>query len=176
MSQVEHSEAVVRLFSQHQRWLSGYLMALTGNANDAEDVFQEVCVVMWQEHEKFEIGTNFVSWLSTIAYHQVQKFWRERKNHRNFLRQGVLSQLADCMTQDVELQESRRQALGFCLKKLPESDRNLVHHRYSDRKITAKATARELERPVGSVYKALNRIRKTLLECVSRKLNTEGVV
>ena len=71
MSHVEHSESVVRLFSQHQRWLYGYLMALTGNPNDADDVFQEVCVVMWQQHEKFELGTNFVSWLSVIAYHPV---------------------------------------------------------------------------------------------------------
>ena len=176
MSQVEHSEAVVRLFSQHQRWLYGYLMALLGNANDAEDVFQEVCVVMWQEHEKFEIGTNFVSWLSVIAYHQVQKFWRLRKRNRNFLNQEILEQIAESMPTNQELHQARRKALSDCLQILAEPDRELVRHRYSDRKISTKATAKELGRPTGTVYKALSRIRKSLFDCVNRKLTAEGMV
>ena len=175
MSQVGHSEAVVRLFSQHQRWLYGYLMALLGDANDTEDVFQEVCVVMWKEHEKFELGTNFVSWLSVIAYHQVQKFWRDRKKSRRFLSMEVLDQIAQSMPENFEVLEDRRKALRNCLEKLPESDRHLVRHRYSDRKLTAKATANELGRPSATVYKALNRIRRTLFECVNRSV-TEGAV
>ncbi len=175
MSEVEHSEAVVRLFSQHQRWLYGYLTALTGNAADADDVFQEVCVVMWQQHGKFEVGSHFVSWLSVIAYHQVQKFWRERKRNRNFLCDDVIKQIAESVPEDAELSESRRQALGKCLQKLTDNDRQLVQHRYSDRKTTSKAAAAELGRPAASVYKALNRIRKTLFECVSQKLNAEGL-
>ncbi len=68
---VNHSESVLRLYTQHQRWLYGYLTAILGNPNDAEDVMQEFSVVMWQQHEKFQLGTNFVSWLSVIAYHHA---------------------------------------------------------------------------------------------------------
>lgn len=174
MNQIEHSEAVVRLFSQHQRWLYGYLTALLGDANDAEDVFQEVCVVMWQEHEKFQIGTNFVSWLSVIAYHQVQKFWRDRKKERRFLNMNILGQIAQAMPENYEIQEDRRKALATCLQKLPESDRALIQHRYSERKLTIKATADELGRPSATVYKALNRIRRLLFDCVNRRV-TEGM-
>ena len=150
-------------------------MALLGDANDTEDVFQEVCVVMWQEHEKFQIGTNFVSWLSVIAYHQVQKFWRDRKRSKPLVNPDVLSQIAEEMPSGFEAHEERRRALNTCLQKLPESDRALIRHRYSDRKTTTKQTATELGRPTGTVYKALNRIRKSLYDCVSRSM-TEGTV
>ena len=60
-------------------------MSLLGNPNDAEDVLQEVSVVLWKDQHKFELGTNFTAWLSVIAYHQVQKFWRNKKRDQIFL-------------------------------------------------------------------------------------------
>lgn len=173
MSQVEHSEAMVRLFSQHQRWLYGYLLALLGNPSDAEDVLQEVCVVLWQEHEKFQLGSNFVSWLSVIAYHQVQRFWRQRKRQRNYLSESVCQQLAQSIPEDFELFEARRKALHGCLRRLSADDRQLIQVRYSDRQMSIKNVANELGRPVATVYKALRRIRKNLFDCVNRRLATE---
>ncbi len=108
-SEVQHSEAVVRLYSQHQRWLFGYLMTLLGNPEDAEDVMQEVSVVMWREHQNFELGTNFTGWLSVIAYHQVQKFWRQRKKKATYLDVAVIEQLASVITKDREVVDIRRQ-------------------------------------------------------------------
>ena len=174
MSQVEHSEVVVRLFSQHQRWLYGYLMALTGNPNDADDVFQEVCVVMWQQHEKFEVGTNFVSWLSVIAYHQAQKFWREKKRKNHHLSPDLIEQLAEALPNEFDIMEDRRKALSSCIKRLSDVDRQLLSHRYAAKKTTAKTTASQLGRTTASVYKSLNRIRRSLFECVNRRLSSEG--
>lgn len=173
-SAAEHSEAVMRLFAKHQRRLFGYLMALVGDANDADDVYQEVCVVVWQKHQEFELGTNFVSWVSVIAYHQTQKYWRQRKRARSYLSTSVLGQLAENVNEDAELTEFRRQALRGCIAGLVEKDRDLVSMCYGDRKVTMKEVAKELGRPAGSVYKALNRIRKRLLDCVSRKIASEG--
>ena len=174
MNQVEHSEAVVRLFSQHQRWLYGYLMALMGNPNDADDVFQEVCVVMWQQHEKFEVGTNFVSWLSVIAYHQVQKYWRDKKKKNNYLGSDLLDQLAESLPKEFDVMEDRRKALSSCIQKLSDIDRKLLSHRYANKKTTAKNTASELGRTTASIYKSLNRIRRSLFECVNRRLSAES--
>ena len=165
----------MRLFSQHQRWLYGYLMALLGDANDADEVMQEVCVVMWQQHEKFELGSNFVSWLSVIAYHQVQKFWRDRKRRTIFLGSDVVEQLAEGVPEEYELLEARRRALAECIEQLRESDRQLVHCCYADRKTTARAAARQLGRPEGTVYKALNRIRRRLLDCINYRVSMEGL-
>jgi RNA polymerase sigma-70 factor (ECF subfamily) len=172
---VDHSESVMRLYSQHQRWLFGYLTSLLGSPNDAEDVMQEVCVVMWQQHEKFKIGTSFVSWLSVIAYHQVQKFWREKKKRRGVLNLEMIDQLSAQMAQDFDLLEARRRALTDCVGRLHESDRELVSHCYGSRKRSAKTVAEQLGRPTNTVYKALKRIRKSLFECITRQVSAEGI-
>lgn len=149
-------------------------MALTGNPNDADDVFQEVCVVMWQQHEKFEVGTNFVSWLSVIAYHQVQKYWRNKKKKTHVLSSELVEQLSENLPQEFDLMEARRKALSTCVQKLSDMDRKLLSHRYAEKKTTAKIAARDLGRTTSSVYKALNRIRRSLFECVNRRLAAEA--
>ena len=57
---------------------------------------------------------------------------------------------------------SRRDALRGCLKKLPENDRHLVDRCYGDSRQSFKTAAEELGRPINTVYKALNRIRRAL--------------
>ncbi len=171
---VEQSEAILRLFAQHQRWLFGYLTALLGSAADADDVFQEVCVIMWREHEKFEVGSNFVSWLSVIAYHQVQRYWREQKKARRTLGDQNLERLAEELPQHHEVMESRRWALPDCLGKLQETDRQLLRECYGERNVTARQVAQETGRPENTVYKALQRIRKSLHQCIDRAIAAES--
>jgi RNA polymerase sigma-70 factor (ECF subfamily) len=176
-SEVQHSEAVVRLYSQHQRWLFGYLMTLLGNPEDAEDVMQEVSVVMWREHQNFELGTNFTGWLSVIAYHQVQKFWRQRKKKATYLDVAVIEQLASVITKDREVVDIRRQFLGECLEALPTKERDLVQSVYSSEgagKIRRHAAEAGVDE--AGFYRALARIRKSLFNCVQRKLAAEGIV
>ncbi len=176
-SEAQHSEAVVRLYSQHQRWLFGYLMTLLGNPEDAEDVMQEVSVVMWREHQNFELGTNFTGWLSVIAYHQVQKFWRQRKKKATYLDVAVIEQLASVVTKDREVVDIRRQFLGECLETLPAKERDLVQSVYSSEgagKIRRHAAQAGVDE--AGFYRALARIRKALFNCVQRKLAAEGIV
>ena len=52
-------DAFARLFAQHDRWLFAYLVSLLGSSAAAEEVFQEVCVVLWREYETFRVGNQF---------------------------------------------------------------------------------------------------------------------
>jgi len=171
----ERRDAFARLFAQHDRWLFAYLVSLLGNAAHAEEVFQEVCVVLWREYETFQLGTNFVKWVSVIAHNQVHRFRRQQRRVGPQLSEAVVSLLAEDAVERVDLLESRRDALRGCLEKLSPNDRQLVGHCYGDSRVTFKTAAQELGRPTNTVYKALNRIRKALYECIERKLAVEGV-
>lgn len=176
LSTDERRDAFARLFAKHQRWLYAYLVTLLANPVHAEEVFQEVCVVLWREYEKFDLNTDFVRWVSVIAHHQVHKFRRQRRRDATLLSEQALESLAsetvDRVTYD--LFEARQQALSRCMEKLPDRDRLLVHTCYGNKNVTFKCAARELGRPVNTVYKALNRIRKNLYECIDRTLTSEG--
>jgi RNA polymerase sigma-70 factor, ECF subfamily len=175
ISENERRDAFARLFAQHDRWLFAYLVSLLGSAAHAEEVFQEVCVVLWRENETFELGTNFVSWVSVIAHNQVHRFRRLQRRVGPQLSEVAVDLLAQDAVDRADLLESRRDALGRCLEKLPNNDRQLVSHCYSDTRSSFKTAAEDLGRPANTVYKALNRIRKSLYDCIERTLSVEGL-
>ena len=126
----------------------------SGTPAHAEEVFQEVCVVLWREHETFQLGTDFVKWVSVIAHNQVHRFRRQQKRVGPQLSDAAVDLLAQDAVDRADLLESRRDALGRCLEKLPGNDRQLVRHCYGDTRASFKTAAEDLGRPVNTVYKA----------------------
>ncbi|MGL4513550.1 MAG: sigma-70 family RNA polymerase sigma factor [Lacipirellulaceae bacterium] len=177
----EEGRAVfARIFAQHDRWLYAYLVTLLGRPAYAEEVFQEVCVVLWREYRKFDPSTNFMRWASVIALNQVRKFRRTERRHGAGLPQGMLSEgvvdlLAEEAVEQAELLDARRMALHACVERLAASDRELVRACYGDSRTTIKDAAVRLRRPLNTVYKALNRVRRSLHDCINRRLSAEGL-
>lgn len=174
LSEHERRDAFARLFAQHDRWLFAYLVSLLGSAAHAEEVFQEVCVVLWREHETFQLGTDFVRWVSVIAHNQVHRFRRQQRRVGPQLSDAAVDLLAQDAVDRADLLESRRDALGRCLEKLATKDRQLVRSCYGDTRASFKTAAEDLGRPANTVYKALNRIRRALYDCIERTLSIEG--
>jgi RNA polymerase sigma-70 factor (ECF subfamily) len=70
--------------------------------------------------------------------------------------------------------KDQRQALRFCLEKLPTEQKALIGKRYNHgRKI--RDIAEELDRPAKIVYRLFDKIRKALFECVSTRMAQEAV-
>ena len=170
----QRRDAFARLFAQHDRWLFAYLVSLLGSSAHAEEVFQEVCVVLWRESGTFALGTDFVKWVSVIAHNQVHRFRRQQRRIGPQLSDAAVELLSRDAVERVDLLESRRDALRNCLEKLPENDRQIVRQCYGDSRQTFRDAAERLGRPANTVYKALNRIRKALYTCIERTLATEG--
>lgn len=171
----DRRDAFARLFAKHDRWLFSYLVTLLGSPSQAEEVFQEVCVVLWRELETFELGSDFVKWVAVIAHNQVRKFRRQHKHQGFQLNDEAFGYLASAAVDRADMFDYRREALRQCLGKLSPEDRQLIHQCYDDSSSNFKAVANRLGRPVNTVYKALNRVRRALHECINRTLATEGI-
>jgi RNA polymerase sigma-70 factor (ECF subfamily) len=170
-----HRDAFARLFAKHDRWLFSYLVTLLGNSAHAEEVFQEVSVMLWREHEKFELGTDFVKWVAVVAHNQVQKFRRQHKREGFQLSDEAIDQVAAAAVERASLFDFRREALHQCLGKLSFDDQQVVQSCYDESNPNFKSAARRLGRPVNTIYKALNRIRRLPHDCIDRTLATEGL-
>lgn len=162
-----------RVFAQHDRWLYAYLVSLLGSPADAEEVFQEVCVVLWRGYEAFDPETSFVKWASVVAHNQVKRFRRSQSRRAHPLSDEVVDLLAIEAVEHADLMESRRAALDGCLQKLSPTDRRLVEVCYGDARVTFRQVAAEIGRPANTVYKAINRIRRALHACIDRTLAAE---
>ncbi|QNN23609.1 sigma-70 family RNA polymerase sigma factor [Planctomycetales bacterium ZRK34] len=165
----------MRLYATHHRELFAYVMALVGDEHQAEEVFQDTSVTLWKQFERFEPGpgSDFVRWAATVALNQVRNYRRVRGRDRHVFSESLVEQLAADRAALFEEDQSRREALATCLSKLRDVDRQLIERCYGEAR-SFKQIASDLGRPANTVYKALNRIRAALLECVEQTLGLGG--
>ena len=62
------SEEFVRLLTEAQGPVYGYLMTLIPDRSRARDLLQETNITLWKKAATFEEGTNFNAWACKIAY------------------------------------------------------------------------------------------------------------
>lgn len=166
------SEEFIRCFTAAQRSLFLYLLPMLGNPVDAEEVLQETNVVIWRKWHQFELGTNFIAWGRTIARLEVFRYRRNKGNKIALLDESILELVsARLETEASTLEGRRREALAACILKLKPSDREIIRLRY-EADSNGDQVAKQLGRPPNSVYQSLGRIRRTLMKCIEKQVES----
>lgn len=160
--------------TKHERLVYGYILSLVPNWADADEILQETNIRLWEEFEKFVLGTNFAAWAIRVAHFQVLT-WRKRASRsRLVFDQRVVNAIAEEPYWSDDVFEARQQALGECVSELPDHSRELLRSCYQrDNKI--KDVAVQLKKSPAAVYKALERIRVALHGCIERKIGPSAV-
>lgn len=154
--------------------LFGFIYSLVQNFPDAEDVYQETALVLWQKFDDFTIGTNFSAWSMRVAHLRVLKHIDARRKQRLFFGEGLLESIAEAYQREAAGTGDRRAAaLAMCIEKLSEKERQLVTRCYSPNRNYAEIAGVE-GRTIGAIYQAINRIRRTLFACIERTMALEG--
>ncbi len=73
-------EALAEVYARFQRPLFSYLLHLLGQKELAEDVLQEVMVIVWQKAHTFQGTGQATRWIFGIAHHQAFKALRQNAN------------------------------------------------------------------------------------------------
>lgn len=158
----------VRLLTRHSSEIYGFILMLSVNRSDAEDVFQETSVVLWQKFDIYESGTDFRAWACRIAFFTVQSFRRKRGRMRMLSDDAFEAVAADALAM-IEEKDMRGEALAECLEKLNERDRRLLEQKYFGKMTTAQL-AEQSSQSTHAIYRALTRIHTQLLNCMKRSL------
>jgi RNA polymerase sigma-70 factor (ECF subfamily) len=173
VDETESRKQLMALITRHQRQIFAYIYTLVPNRHDADDLLQETCVVICEKFDEFTPGTDFVAWACQIAW------WRVRSSRQKFARSKVvfddvvLAAVAHTAGEMAAELDERHEALAGCLQKLSTRDRELVLTRYEPGRGVAEA-ARCTGRSMDAAYKALNRLRRLLHDCVTNQLAREG--
>lgn len=158
------------LLRADQARLFGFIHALVRNLDDADDLFQQSAVILWNKFAAYDPSRSFFSWACGVARFEIANFLRARGRKKLYLSDDLnlmLIEAADQIPAD-EL-DDRREALAECTGKLRASDQQLVHECYLDEEAVI-AVAERLGRSPQSVYNSLRRIRQSLFECIERTL------
>jgi RNA polymerase sigma-70 factor len=164
-------EEFARLFSRNARRIYGFIMTLVFSHHDAEEVFQNTSVVLWDKFGEFQPNSNFFAWASKVAYYEVLNFMKQRRRAR-MLSDDSFDLLANAAVALSDDSSRRQDALEDCLTRLNSTDRDLLQARYYHQR-PPKQIATMQSRSVDSVYRALSRIHNLLLNCVQRNLARE---
>jgi RNA polymerase sigma-70 factor (ECF subfamily) len=170
VSRMGRSEELMVLITSSQKPLFVYIRSLVGRTSDADDILQEVNLVLWRRGHEYDGRVPFLSWACRIAYMQVLAHYQKRRRARQmYFDEDVLADLAEFVGGEVERVDARIDALRGCLARLSPSQRRMILLRYEDGGSTQKV-AGEIGQPLGSVRVALHRIRQVLAECIGRTL------
>jgi RNA polymerase sigma-70 factor (ECF subfamily) len=163
---------VARVIATQSR-LYRYVASLVPVRADAEDILQKTLLTAWQERTRFDPSRDFFAWVCGMARNHVRHYYRSLSRARTVLAPDVLDELADRLLEEDEYLERRQRALSECLDRLPAKQRQLVEQFYrTDR--TTQELAAELGWGLQALYKALQRVRAALHDCITAALAREG--
>lgn len=166
-------ERFMRLFVEHERDLLRYVLAVVPNLSDARDVVQETAVALWRKMADYDSARPFLPWACRFASIEIRRFLRKAEQQRRVLEDDVVEALLARQEQLTPELTARRAHLRECLEALPAEQRGFVRGYYWDEQ-DVESLARQSGRTVEAVYKALQRIRQALSDCMNRKARTEG--
>ncbi|TWT35277.1 ECF RNA polymerase sigma factor SigE [Posidoniimonas corsicana] len=162
------------LLAECHRDLFGFIYSMVQHHSDAEDVYQQVALVLWRKFDDFELGTNFAAWATKVAHLTARDFIRSRRRNAVAFSDEVLEAIASTYNPGKSWRsDDTSDALSTCLGKLPAKDRKLVEQCYSPGRDYGRI-AQQHGRSVGAIYQAISRVRKSLYYCVKRTLAQEA--
>ena len=164
------NEEFTRLLLANRKRIYGFILSLGHNFSDADDLFQEIALVMCRKFGEFDASKSFSAWGIGIARHRIIKFRQKQHKSKIMFSHEAFEIAMNSSDRMLHSIEDRSKALENCLSKLSRVDRSFVKMRY-EQGLKIKDIAELVERPVQGLYKVYARIHASLRQCVSRTLS-----
>jgi RNA polymerase sigma-70 factor (ECF subfamily) len=129
-------------------------------------------LILWKKWEEYDPNRNFFSWACGVAHNEVRNMLRRNRRGGARLSDDVLEQIANVRPQADNLFEQRSRFLAKCLEKLVDMQRTLIERCYLGNE-SIKAIAAQLGISPAALTMRLQRIRKTLFQCVDSAVRVE---
>ena len=167
----EQHVSFTKLWVNAQADVAAYVRAVVRDPHATKDIVQNTAVVLLRKFESWDSSREFLPWAMGIAKFEILAHRRDSARRRDVLGGELLdsiTQMWPSVSAEIELEES---ALHACLMELDPRCREIVRLRYfSDLKTQQVADRVGSTQGAGRV--ALMRIRRQLLSCVNRRLET----
>lgn len=164
-------ESFLKEFNLAHGALHVYLLAAVRDSHEADDLLQEVSLVLWSKFDQYDPSRSFTAWAIGIAKYKVLHSRRSAAT-TNMLSSSVLEALAD-ETTDLQGGHSPQDHLAECLSRLSEPLRQILNLKYWERRSIAQI-AQSLTRSSQSVAMMLVRARQSIRQCIQQRVDQES--
>ena len=73
------------LFQKYSKKLLYFTLGYVNTKEDAEEIVQEVFMIIWRNHKQLKEQQSFNSYLFTIAYNAIRKYYRKKGREKKHL-------------------------------------------------------------------------------------------
>ncbi|MFM7136948.1 MAG: sigma-70 family RNA polymerase sigma factor [Planctomycetota bacterium] len=165
---LDRDDFVSRLL-ESQRGIYAVLVAMLPHDRDLDDLFQKVCLALWQERAKYDPSRPFLPWAYAFTRNVVRAHLRANSRDRRAacLAPETLERIVLARSEIEATAEARRAALEACVEKLPPRQLALIQARYEGAQSLAEL-ALGMKVSAAALTMRLQRIRHALLKCIER--------
>ena len=164
----------LRLYTSIQPKLFSFLLAVVHSRAEAEELFQDTAVVLWEKYDKYDPKSDFGAWAIGIARNKVFEYLRKNKKTKKVFNTMFYDQISDLATNSSDDISDRITMLKSCVNKLSPSDKVLLTSRYNEKK-SVRQLSQLTGRPTNSLYKSLARIIILLRQCITRQMRNRAI-
>jgi RNA polymerase sigma-70 factor (ECF subfamily) len=162
---------VVQAVTRHQAMIKAYAYAIVRDFHLAEDVFQDVAIIVAEHWEEVPAGDGLVPWIREMARRKALEALRKQKRAAPGLSEDVLARLGEAFRPTAA--PDIGDAMAGCLAKLARASRDILEARCGEG-LDCETIAARFGRSVQSVYAIVKRARLFLAQCVDRTLAAQG--
>src|SRR5436853_7682209 len=116
---MDNHEQFTRRWTEAQPIVAGYINAVVADFQEAEDLLQNVAVILLRKFPEYDAQRPFIGWAIGIAKREV--LMARRRHARNFLcyHTDLLERISEAYEPLAPELEDRSRALRECLKAVP---------------------------------------------------------
>ena len=168
------SEQLARLWTESQSVVASYIFSLVPDFHQAEDILQQVAVILVREFNKYDPKRPFLPWAMGIAKNAALKSRRAvARDSTYLLEDSLIDRMQTAFSEDTERWTAVRHALKFCLGQQQHRTREVLQWRYAH-DLKPQQVAQRMGVTSGAVRVMLHRARSALRECIQRKLGASS--
>ena len=157
-----------------QSSVKSYIRSIVRDSQHAEDLLQEVALRAHENYDAYDTSRPFIGWVLGIARYQILAYFKRVKSDRHQFNNELLDSIESTFAAIQPTLNAREEALRQCVQKVPERMSAILSARYRDG-MTAPQIAEHAGMTPTSVNTILYRVRKSLKECIEKRLRAMGV-
>ncbi len=164
-------ERFTRLLLESEPVMLRSILVIVPNRADAREIMQETAVALWRLFGSYDPKRPFVNWAMGFARIETRRFLARQKRRAQLSDQAIEA-LERELEGDTSFASAIERHLATCMQKLTEKQRGLIQGYYHESRDVG-CLAEHGGRTADAVYKAIQRTRRDLQECIERQLRKE---
>jgi RNA polymerase sigma-70 factor (ECF subfamily) len=172
MTDNQHIKRMTAEWTRAEPSVGRFVRSFIRDSTEAEDVLQEVALVIVDRYSSYDSTQPFIGWALGISRRVVWTHLRSSYRFRDQHLKDAIDQVSSAFERLDPHVQDMKDALAHCVEKVSGEGRRALILRYEEG-LELKQIAERLRKSASAISVLLYRVRSALRECIDRRLSVE---